>query len=69
MRKIMMMNLQQIRATLVDVQHIMSFPMFKQLNCDAINSMTIESLTSRTKLWNESSELFKGLRFESKEDL
>ena len=69
MRKIMMMNLQQIRATLVDVQHIMSFPMFKQLNCDAINSMIVESLTSHTKLWNESNDLFKGLRFESKEDL
>ena len=57
------------KASLVDVQHIMSSPMFKQLNCDAINNMTVESLTSRTKLWNESSELFKGLRFESKEDL
>ena len=31
--------------------------------------MTAESLTSRTGLWNESNELFKGLRFESKEDL
>ena len=43
--------------------------MFKQLNCDAINSMTAKPLTSRTGLWNESNELFKGLRFESEEDL
>ena len=42
--------------------------MFKQLNWDAINSMTIEPLISHTILWNESNELFKGLRFESKED-
>ena len=31
--------------------------------------MTTESLTSRTRLWNEFNELFKGLRFESKKDL
>ena len=31
--------------------------------------MTVESLTSHIGLWNESNELFKGLRFESKEDL
>ncbi|RVX02742.1 Serine/threonine-protein phosphatase 7 long form-like [Vitis vinifera] len=52
-----------------DGEHIMPSPMFKQLNWDAINSMTAEPLTPRTGLWNESNELFKGLRFESKEDL
>eukprot|EP00261_Vitis_vinifera_P017099 XP_010646608.1 PREDICTED: uncharacterized protein LOC104878249 [Vitis vinifera] len=52
-----------------DGEHVMPSPMFKQLNWDAINSMTAEPLTPRTGLWNESNELFKGLRFESKEDL
>ena len=52
-----------------DGEHIMPSPMFKELNWDAINSMTAEPLTPRTGLWNESNELFKGLRFESKEDL
>ncbi|RVX07531.1 Serine/threonine-protein phosphatase 7 long form-like [Vitis vinifera] len=47
-----------------DGEHIMPSPMFKQLNWDAINSMTAEPLTPRTGLWNESNELFKGLRFE-----
>ena len=31
--------------------------------------MTAKPLTSCIGLWNESNELFKGLRFESKEDL
>ena len=31
--------------------------------------MTIGPFTSRIELWNESNELFKGLKFESKEDL
>ncbi|KAL6342689.1 hypothetical protein AAG906_013095 [Vitis piasezkii] len=57
------------KAFLDDGEHTMSFLMFKQLNWDAINSMTIGPLTSRIELWNESNELFKGLRFESKEDL
>ncbi|RVW94914.1 hypothetical protein CK203_034566 [Vitis vinifera] len=52
-----------------DGEHIMPSPMFKQLNWDAINSMIAEPLTPRTGVWNESNELFKGLRFESKEDL
>ncbi|XP_010656657.1 uncharacterized protein LOC104880719 [Vitis vinifera] len=57
------------KVSLDDGEHIMPSPMFKQLNWDAINSMTTEPLTPRTGLWNESNELFKGLRFESKEDL
>ncbi|KAL6320844.1 hypothetical protein AAG906_008844 [Vitis piasezkii] len=52
------------KASSDDGEHIMPSPMFKQLNWDAINSMTTEPLTSRTGLWNESNELFKGLRFE-----
>ena len=43
--------------------------MFKQLNRDAINNMIVEPLTSCIELWNKSNELFKILRFESKEDL
>ena len=31
--------------------------------------MPSEPITARTGLWNGSSELFKGLRFESKDDL
>ena len=31
--------------------------------------MPFEPITTRTELWNGSSELFKGLRFESIEDL
>ncbi|XP_034679684.1 uncharacterized protein LOC117909731 [Vitis riparia] len=57
------------KASLNDGEHIMPSPMSKQLNCDVINSMTAKPLTSRTGLWNESNELFKGLRFESEEDL
>ncbi|KAL6328646.1 hypothetical protein AAG906_003331 [Vitis piasezkii] len=57
------------KASLDDGEHIMPSPMFKQLNWDAINSMIAEPLTSRIGLWNESNELFKGLGFESKEDL
>ncbi|KAJ9672503.1 hypothetical protein PVL29_025922 [Vitis rotundifolia] len=57
------------KASLDDGEHIMPSPMFKQLNWDVINSMPAEPPTSRTGLWNESNELFKGLRFESKEDL
>ena len=47
----------------------MPSPMFKQLNWDVINNMPSESITVRTGLWNGYSELFKGLRFESKDDL
>ena len=47
----------------------MPSPMFKQLNWDVINNMPSEPITTRTGLWNGSSELFKGLRFESKDDL
>ena len=34
------------KASLDDGQHIMPFPMFKQLNRDAINNMIVEPLTS-----------------------
>ena len=57
------------KTSLDDSEHIMPSLMFKQLNWDAINNMIVEPLTSHIGLWNESNELFKGLRFESKEDL
>ena len=46
----------------------MPSPMFKQLIWDVINNMPSEHITARIGLWNGSSELFKGLRFESKDD-
>ena len=47
----------------------MSSPMFKQLNYDVINNMSFELIIARTELWNGSRELFKGLRFESRDNL
>ena len=47
----------------------MPSPMFKQLNWDVINNMSFEPITTQTRLWNGSSELFKGLRFKSKDNL
>ena len=44
-------------------------PLFKELNWDVINAMSVETLTSRSGLWNESNELYEGLRFENKADL
>ena len=59
-----------INKTSLDVnQYFMPSPMFKQLNWDVVNNMTFEPITTRTRLWNGSRELFKGLRFESKEYL
>ena len=46
----------------------MPSPFFKQLNWDVIYNMPSEPITSQTRLWNGSSELFKGLRFVSKDD-
>ena len=51
------------KTTLDGNQHFMPSPMFKQLNWDVINNMPSEPITTRTGLWNGSSELFKGLRF------
>ena len=50
-------------------QHFMPSPMFKQLNWDVTNNMPSEPIIVGTELWNGSSKLFKGLRFESKDDL
>ncbi|RVW45715.1 Serine/threonine-protein phosphatase 7 long form-like [Vitis vinifera] len=50
-------------------EHDIPSPIFRELNWDVINSMTDKDLTTSTGLWNESNELFKGLRFESKVDL
>ncbi|RVW70399.1 hypothetical protein CK203_056694 [Vitis vinifera] len=48
-------------------EHDVPSPIFRELNWDVINSMVDKDLATRTRLWNESNELFKGLRFESKE--
>ncbi|KAL6317566.1 hypothetical protein AAG906_030319 [Vitis piasezkii] len=50
-------------------EHDVPSPKFRELNWDVINSITDKDLIARTGLWNESDELFKGLRFESKVDL
>ncbi|KAL6311152.1 hypothetical protein AAG906_025498 [Vitis piasezkii] len=48
-------------------EHDVPSPIFRELNWDVINFMVDKDLTTHTRLWNESNELFKGLRFESKE--
>ena len=53
------------KTSLDSNQHFMPSPMFKQLNWDVINNMPSEPITAQIGLWNGSSELFKGLRFES----
>ena len=50
-------------------EHDVSSPIFRKLNWDVINSLVNKDLTTCNGLWNESDELFKGLRFESKVDL
>ena len=50
-------------------EHDVPSPIFRELNWDVINSMADKDLIAHTDLWNESDELFKGLRFESKVDL
>ena len=50
-------------------EHDVPSPIFRELNWDIINSIVDNDLIARTSLWNESDELFKGLRFESKVDL
>ena len=57
------------KASLDGNQHFMLYPMFKQLNWDVINNMPSKPITTRTGLGNGSSELFKGLRFRSKDNL
>ena len=44
-------------------------PLFKELNWDVINFMSVETLTSLSGLWNESNELYERLRFENKVNL
>ena len=43
-------------------EHDVPSPIFRELNWDVINSITDKDLIARTGLWNESDELFKGLR-------
>ena len=50
-------------------EHDVPSPIFRKLNWDVINSLVNKDLTTRNGLWNESDELFKCLRFESKVDL
>ena len=56
-------------VSLFGSEHDVPPPLFGQLNWDVTNFMTDHELTTRTGLWNEMDELFKGLRFESNEDL
>ena len=42
-------------------EYEVSSPLFKELNWDVINSMSVETLTSLSGLWNESNELYKRL--------
>ena len=43
-----------------------SFLLYKELNWDVINVMSDETLTSYNGLWNESNELYEGLRLKIK---
>ena len=56
-------------SSLLGGEYEVSFPLYKELNWDVINAMNAKTLTSCSGLWNESNELYKGLRFENKADL
>ena len=56
-------------SSLLGGEYEVPSPLYKELNWDVINAMSVETLTSHDGLWNESKELYKGLRFENKEDL
>ena len=42
-------------------EYEVTFPLFKELNWDAINAMNTETLTSHSGYWNEANELYEGL--------
>ena len=56
-------------SSLLGGEYEVPFPLYKELNWDVINAMSDETLISHDGLWNESNELYKGLRFENKADL
>ena len=56
-------------SSLLGGEYEVPSPLYKELNWDVINAMSDETLTSRDGLWNESNELYEGLRFENKADL
>ena len=56
-------------SSLLGGEYEVSSPLYKELNRDVINAMSDETLSSRDGLWNESNELYEGLRFENKADL
>ena len=55
-------------SSLLGGEYEVPSPLYKELNWDVINAMSDETLTSRDGLWNESNELYEGLRFENKAD-
>ncbi|KAJ9675204.1 hypothetical protein PVL29_024234 [Vitis rotundifolia] len=59
-------NIENNASLLGGGEHDVPSPLSRELNWDVINSMADKDLIARTGLWNESDELFKGLRFESK---
>ncbi|RVW71050.1 hypothetical protein CK203_057850 [Vitis vinifera] len=59
-------NTENDASLLGDGEQDVPSPIFRELNWDVINSMADKDLIARTGLWNESDELFKGLRFERK---
>ena len=62
-------NIENYASLLGGGEHDVPAPIFRELNWDVINSMTDKDLIAHAGLWNESHELIKGLRFESKVDL
>ena len=56
-------------SSLLGGEYEVPSPLYKELNWDVINAMSDETLDSRDGLWNESNELYEGLRFENKADL
>ena len=56
-------------VTLSGGEHEVSSQMFKELNCDVINSKSTETLLTTSASWSGSNDLFKGMRFKSKADL
>ena len=62
-------NIENDASLLSGGEHDVPSPIFRKLNWDVINLMVDKDLIAHTRLWNESDELFKGLRFESKVNL
>ncbi|KAL6320286.1 hypothetical protein AAG906_005369 [Vitis piasezkii] len=55
-------NIENDASLLGGGEHDVPSPIFRELNWDVINSMVDKDLTARAGLWNESNELFKGVK-------